>query len=527
MSSIPYPAAGVWRESRGAWIAMAVTAALLYLVFRTGVHELWRVWMDRPEYSYGVFIPFLSAFLIWQRKDRLERVATDPSWHGLWFIAFGVLLRFVGDLATSTIMVEYGLVIAIFGVAVCYLGWAGVRVLLAPLLFLFFMIQLPEFVLQNLSQRLQIVSSHIGVAMIRLFGISVYLEGNIIDLGSMKLQVAEACSGLRYLFSLLVLGFIAAYFFKGSFWKRALIFLSSMPITVLMNSFRIGLVGITVEHFGRQAAEGVLHDFEGLVIFMGCTALLLIEMWVLARIGKNKMSLQSAFGLDFPEPTPKGVSVTYRPVPTALYAAAGLLALVAVAAVATPARTPEVPSRKEFRDFPMELSDYKGRPDRIDKETLDVLRASDYLLADYSSREGGPVNLYVQWYDWQDRNTATHSPRLCIPGGGWEIARLDRREIPDIQIFGKPLAVNRVVITRGESTLLVYYWFQQRGRNTTNEYGTKMLIFWDSLTKNRSDGSMVRVITPVLPGEDQQRADARLVRFAQQAVTALEPFVPH
>ena len=152
---------------------------------------------------------------------------------------------------------------------------------------LFFTIPLPKFLYNNLSSQLQLISSEIGVWFIRLFDISVYLEGNVIDLGNYKLQVVEACSGLRYLFPLMTLGFIAAYFFKGAFWKRAIIFLSSIPITVLMNSLRIGMIGVTVEYWGVAAAEGLLHDFEGWVVFMACTAVLVLEMWVLAHVGSG------------------------------------------------------------------------------------------------------------------------------------------------------------------------------------------------------------------------------------------------
>jgi exosortase D (VPLPA-CTERM-specific) len=527
MSSIPLAAPPiVWKLSGSAWIGFAVIAGLLYWVFMGGVHELWRVWMDRPEYSFGIFIPILSAFLIWQRKDRLERMRLTGDWSGLALIIFALALRYVGDLATSAIIVEYALVFAIFGVVVCAIGWAGFRALFAPLMFLFFMIQLPEFVLQGLSQRLQIISSHLGVAFIRACDISVYLEGNIIDLGSMKLQVAEACSGLRYLFSLLVLGFIAAYFFKGAFWKRALIFLSSIPITILMNSFRIGLVGVTVEYWGRGAAEGVLHDFEGFVIFMGCTAILLAEMWVLAHIGRGRTGLQAAFGLDLPAPTPAGARVTYRGFGRPLAVAAAVLAIAALAASFAPKREPLVPERENFRSFPMKLGDYEGRPDRIEPEILRELKANDYLLVDYFSATAAPVNLYVQWYDAQTTGTSTHSPRLCIPAGGWEIARLDRHTVPEVDFNGRPLEVNRVVITRGEQTLLVWYWFQQRGRNTTNEYATKLLIFWDSLRTNRSDGSMVRIVTALRPLEKEAAGDARLARFAKTLAPALSRYIP-
>ena len=126
------------------------------------------------------------------------------------------------------------------------------------------------------------------MAFIRLFQIPVFLEGNVIDLGQYKLQVVEACSGLRYLYPLMSLGFLAAYFFQAPLWQRALVFLSTIPITIFMNSLRIGVVGIMVDNFGPQDADGFLHMFEGWIIFLACAVLLVGLMHLLARVGSGK-----------------------------------------------------------------------------------------------------------------------------------------------------------------------------------------------------------------------------------------------
>ena len=157
-----------------------------------------------------------------------------------------------------------------------------------PIIFLLFAIPLPYFIDAVLSYRLQLISSELGTAFIRLFQIPVFREGNVIDLGVYKLQVVEACSGLRYLYPLMSLGFLAAYFFQAPIWQRALIFLSTIPITIVMNSLRIGIVGILVDHFGPQDADGFLHMFEGWIIFIACAGVLVAEMSLLARLASGK-----------------------------------------------------------------------------------------------------------------------------------------------------------------------------------------------------------------------------------------------
>jgi exosortase D (VPLPA-CTERM-specific) len=406
--------------------------------------------------------------------------------------------------------VQYAFLITLYGVLLSLMGWRAFRIILVPLLILIFMIPLPNFLYNNLSAQLQLVSSQLGVWIIRLFGISVFLEGNVIDLGSMKLQVVEACSGLRYLFPLMTIAFIAAYMFKGAFWKRAVIFLSSIPITVFMNSVRIGVIGILVEFRGESMAQGFLHDFEGWAVFMVCTAVLVLEMWVLARIGKEKRALREVFGLEMPAPVPKEAQVQYRPIPRTFAASLVVLIGAAVLATALPERGEAHVPRQAFSEFPMAVGPWQGQHDRLEQIYIDTLKFDDYIIADYADDETGLVNLYVAYYDSQRKGQSAHSPRSCIPGGGWEIVSLTQRRIDGVEVDGEPLRVNRTEIQYGDQKQLVYYWFQQRGRVIDNEYLVKWYLFWDALTRNRTDGALVRLTSVVRPGEDVDEADRRL-----------------
>ena len=146
--------------------------------------------------------------------------------------------------------------LALIGIVLSIGGTSLLRVTFIPIAFLVFAIPLPYFIDTELSFRLQLISSELGVFFIRMFGVPVYLTGNVIDFGNYKLQVVEACSGLRYLYPLLSLGFLAAYLFQAPFWQRTLVFLSAIPITIVMNSFRIAMVGLLVDRWGTAQAEG-------------------------------------------------------------------------------------------------------------------------------------------------------------------------------------------------------------------------------------------------------------------------------
>ena len=516
----------VWEVTPLTWASIFGVAVLFSFSFFEGLKELVQVWEVKEEYSYGYLIPFITLFLIWQKKDSLERVSFPGSWVGILIVLFGLGLFVVGDLSTLYLVVQYASLIVLAGLVLAYTGWEGFRIVRIPLLFLLFMIPLPQFFLQEISAQLQLISSEIGVRIIRLFGISVFLEGNVIDLGTFKLQVVEACSGLRYLFPLMTLAFISAYFYQGKFWKRAVIFLSSIPITILMNSFRIGVIGVAVEYWGRAMAEGFLHDFEGWAVFMACTAVLVAEMWILSRIGDDRRPLREIFGLEFPAPTPKDAQIQRRALPRPYIAGLALMILAATVSASLPHRVEVTPARQDFATFPLNIGDWKGFRESIESIYLDELKLDDYILANYVDNARPPVNFYVAYYASQRKHQSAHSPRTCIPGGGWKITSLTLHTVNDAQLAGAPLRVNRAVIQKEEYRQLVYYWFQQRGRVITNEYMVKWYLFWDALTRNRTDGALVRLTTAIPPGAEIALADEQLANFSREAVDRLKDYIP-
>jgi exosortase D (VPLPA-CTERM-specific) len=521
------PTGTVWRLSSPLIVMVAGALALSMWLFWDGLYRMWGWWLEEPEYSHGMLIPPIAAFLIWQQKDRLERVSFTGSWWGVTLVMLGGVLLVLGQLATIYTLVEYAYLVTLFGLVLALTGPAAFRLLLMPLLVLLFMVPLPPFVLANLSTKLQLLSSELGVAFIRLFDISVFLEGNVIDLGGYKLQVAEACDGLRYLFPLMTLGFLMAYFYKGALWKRVTLFLSSVPITVLMNSFRVGTIGVMVEHWGIRMAEGFLHEFQGWAVFMASAGLMLGEIAVLNRIGHESGNWRQLFGVEFPAPSPRGARIQPRSVPAAFITACVVLVAFTVIMQSMPRPAEIFPQRTSFVDYPMQFGRWTGRRDSLDGIYLDTLKLDDYLLADYSGGLGPSVNLYMAYYNSQRKGEAVHSPRSCLPGGGWQLRDFNQRTLNTIKVNGEPLRVNRTLIELGDQRQLVYYWFEQRGRVLTNEFVVKWYLFWDALTRHRTDGALVRLITALPPGSDEADADRRLVDVATQIAPALTRYVPN
>jgi exosortase D (VPLPA-CTERM-specific) len=506
-------------------------AVVAIVPFARVLGDLYNIWNLKPEYSHGIIIPVLSAFLIWRQREQLRSLPFTGSWIGLPLIALGLTLRLVGELTTMFTIEHYAFLIVLYGLVLALTGPAIFRRLWMPLLILIFAVPLPSFFNNSLSLQLQFVSSVLGVWVIRAAGISVLLEGNIIDLGNFQLEVAEACSGLRYLLPLMTLAFIVAYLFRGPLWKRVLIFLSSIPITVVMNSLRIGFIGITVEHWGPAMAEGTLHDFEGWLVFMFSTGALLLTAMGLSRVGPSRTAWRDAFSLQNPPIQRAAIPVSPtspvpQTVPRAFIAAAVLVVVGAALGVAAPTPQTTFASRTSLDEFPDEVGDWSGRRGTLQSIYLDALRLDDYVLADFHRAGSAPVNFYAAYYRSQDSTRAIHSPHDCIPGGGWEITKFEQRLLP-ATASTPAFRVNRAIIQLGSQRQIVYYWFDERGRHMTNEYVARWYLFWDALTRHRTDGALVRFVTPFPSGTRETDADARILSLAARIEPTLSRYVPN
>ena len=191
-------------------------------------------------------------------------------------------------------------------------------------------------------------------------------------------------------------------------------------------------------------------------------------------------------------------------------------------------RSEITPDRRVFWEFPSEYNGWHGRFEPLSKEVLDILKLSDYVQLNYlHSSSDLPVNFYVAWYESQRKGDGIHSPRLCIPGGGWEIEDLKAYSVPGTQhINGKPIEVNRSVIRKNKNAQLVYYWFEGRGRDIVDERVAKWFVLQDSMINRRSDGALVRVVTTVPEGESIDAADQRLQQFLKDFYPLIPAYVP-
>jgi EpsI family protein len=581
-----------------------IYTAFIYLLYRSSLRVMYGMW-GMEDYNYCYLIPVVILYLIWEKRDPLMRTPSRSSWIGLGIGSIGICMYWLGELGGEYYTLSISFWLVFVGLTFMHIGWQKFKIILFPMLLMLSMFPPPQFIYHNLSLQLKLISSRLGVWVLQALGKTAYREGNIIDLGFTQLQVVDACNGLRYLFPLIVLAILVAYFSKSAWWKKIFVVLSAIPISIFVNGLRIASVGLLYPIWGPQVAEGFFHDFSGWAIFMISLGILLAEMWVLNKLFKengkfknkdktpssklkaqrenqgsenekisvgsseleadskeetkktgnrelgNSENQESAFGrgqkakteIEKIENLASGKASSsnrqaererqetseIRARKLGLFQPKFIVAILLLGATAAIAQTvnfrEEVPIAKSFSQFPLRVGEWTGQLQSMDQEFIDQLDLSDYIIVNFRNGSSPSINFYTAYYESQRKGESIHSPSSCLPGSGWEFNQAGRVEVP-ISGDGRRMTVNRAVMSNVGHKQLSYYWFPMRGRVLTNIWEMKFYNFLDALTQQRTDGALVRLITPIGKDDKIEDADKRLQEFTRELVPVLNTFLP-
>lgn len=507
-----------------------VILATYYSVLRFLVLRDWA----REDYSHCYLIPFVFLYLIWEKRRQLAEMPSTASWPGLIPLVFGIGLFWLGELGGEYFTMYISLWLVFIGLLWLHMGWQKLKIMAFPVVILLAMFPFPNFINTKLLFKLKLISSQIGVFLLQLYGMSAYREGNVIDLGFTQLQVVDACSGLRYVLPILVLSLLLAYWFKAALWKRIVLVISSIPLAIFVNSLRIALTGILHRSMGAKAAEGFFHDFSGWLIFIFILGILLVEMWILKKIGKKAIKTEvlpvnddlntgiKEERVDSPRRGREGKRWSSYLRQPRFIVALFLLVLSLIVSHGVEFRE-KIPSSKPFSQFPLAVGSWEGTRQLMEQEFLNVLDLSDYTIIDFQSG-GRHVDFYVAYYESQRKGESIHSPETCLPGSGWIFREAGQAKVP-LAGPARFITVNRAIMEKNDVQKVSYFWFPMRGRILTSLWQVKLYTFWDALTRQRTDGALVRIITPVYPQESVQDAEVRLQKFTSEMVPVLDQYL--
>jgi exosortase len=282
------------KRSVAAIAIVAVAGLALYLPV---LSALVRQWASDDNYSHGFFIVPLALFFAWERRPALARAEIRPRVAGLAIVVASLAVFLAGRLGAELFLTRVSFIGVIAGTVVYMLGWRHLRILAFPIAFLFLMIPLPAIVFNQIAFPLQLLASRAGELALSAAGIPVLREGNVLELASTKLEVVEACSGIRSLVSLLTLGIVLGYFRERRRWGRVLLAAATIPIAILANAARVAGTGFAAEWIGPQAAEGFFHTFSGWLMFVLAFAALVGVQRVLTRRSVVPLPSRAAVGL--------------------------------------------------------------------------------------------------------------------------------------------------------------------------------------------------------------------------------------
>lgn len=274
--------------NRSAIIAGVVLTAAFALLYRQVVVKLVHDWGTDDNYSHGFLIVPVALYFAWERRDRLFAAVRQPSVLGLVVVLGSIATMIAGILGAELFLTRISIIGLTAGTVLFVLGWQHLRVLAFPIAFMLLMIPLPAIIFNQIAFPLQLLASKFGETTLQMCAIPVLREGNVIVLANTTLEVAEACSGIRSLVSLLTLGIVYGYFTDPRVWVRVTIALMTIPIAIVTNGARVAGTGIAASYFGPEAATGFFHEFSGWLVFIAAFAILFLVMRILLLIAPNR-----------------------------------------------------------------------------------------------------------------------------------------------------------------------------------------------------------------------------------------------
>ena len=505
-------------SNRKIFIAGAALLGIWFAFYWNHFSTLLSHW-DTRDYSYCYIIPFLFIYFVYDRKDNLPQVVGSKVWPGYIILIFTGLLYLIGRMGSLETFIYFSMWTALLSLIFLFLGVNTIKKLAFSFFMLLFAIPAPPFITNLLTFKLRILSSIMAVEIFDVLNVPVFREGNIIDMGFSRLEIVDACSGLRYVVPTLITSLVIGYMFHKNIYKRILLVILSIPVALCSNSLRIVIVGLTAKYVSLDLIEGSFHDLTGWGVFVVSVAILLFCSYVLNKFLEDKendnVGNDKKIGKEIIFKRKKilfGNLILVITFFSLLFISEKYLLQAQI-----------TPVNKPYLSFPMQIGTWEGTRITLDSGILDRLWADDYVQGKYIHKGTGNVlYLLIPYYRFQTTQHTAHAPTSCLLGSGYSI--VNKKKLSPEADRNFPVA--QIVLNKSGSTLLANFWFEQRGRHITNEYLNKLYLIWDSLKLQRTDGALVRVEMYIKDGQTIPEAQDLLDQFLVKLKKVLDVYVP-
>lgn len=260
-------------------VLLILWAVAFILVYPDLIHG----WLKHSNNSHGILVPLVSLYFIWQKREKLRQVKISNSNWGAFILIISMGLYLLGYGGSIAVISRAMIVLSLIGLVLFALGTTFFKLLAFPLFFLLFMIPVPDSIVGVIALPLQLFATNISSFVIQALSLPVYQEGNMLYFTQTQLEVAEACSGIRSLVSLAMLGVIFAYMCDKGWGRKAILLASAIPLALFANILRVTGTGVLAHFYGDKVARGFIHEFSGLAAFAFGFVLLFLEYSLLNR----------------------------------------------------------------------------------------------------------------------------------------------------------------------------------------------------------------------------------------------------
>ncbi len=530
---------------------------LLFALYIKIVPEMVMQWYQDENYSHGFLVPLIAGYFLYTRWTELRDAPVIPWNAGLLVIVLGLVQLLIGWLGSEYFTMRSSMIVLLAGLILSFFGSTVFRVLSLPLGYLFFMVPIPYIIYDLVAFPLKIFVTKVSVLTLKAIGITVMREGNIIMFPALTLEVADACSGIRSLISLLALAVAYAFFIRITSWKRWILICSAIPIAIFTNAMRVIVTGILAQYWGEKAAQGFFHEFAGLAVF-GLAMIMLVVFGALLKTEDREQKTEDREqkaedrgqkaedrgqgtedreqgtedrgqkaedreqGTEDREQKTgdrgqKDVSLISKPIIVII-----LIMFTTVGLYMNLHQDLHVPIKKSFELFPTTISGWRVVGESyLSANVQKVLKATDILLRQYANSDGKQVNLYIGYHGGGKGTGGIHSPKHCLPGSGWYEISTRKTEM---ELAGKKINIVQSVYQKGYDKEVFIYWFQAGNKTINDEYSLKLAEITNSVLYRRRDTAFIRISVPF--ETDQQAAIAIGERFLRDIYPTIQGFLP-
>jgi EpsI family protein len=475
-------------------------------------------------YSFGVLIPVISIYLIWLKREDLNSILKKPDKIvGFAVLAAGLAVLILGKFSSILVIQEFSLIVSIIGIVLILLGRHAFYMIWFPVLYLIFMIPFWNIILDPLHFPFQIISATLGVKLLNILGIPVFQTGQYLELPNMTLEVAELCSGVNYLISILAIGIPLCYLYLKSWTRRFALLSFAVLVAILSNSLRVAGVALFTFYGGITSAaniHGPFDIFRSLIISaVGILVLCLGVAFLKEEKGTKKgptgngpLRVNSLPGNDSDDNS--GAS------PILPFIALVLIAFVGYT-IHTHAPVP-VPLEKSFSGFPYNIEGWAG----IDTEpsyaqvNFKEMGVSDELSRSYADATGRKLHLYVGYFNYQDQEKELINNKLdkLFKYSNKFHINLSKYDLNDVNIF---------YVGNGLDNKLILHWFDINGKKTINRVEAKGYVLKDSILYNKTNAAIIMVQSVIEKGEDKDSVLSECKEFIETISPLLSSHIPN